>query len=289
MIEKLQAEAGAEATEKAYCDENAAQTMAKIEELNFDSDQLNVKIDKAASASAELKSEVKVLQSELAELAKAQSEMDSIRSDQHATFLKAQQDYTAGLEGVRKAVSVLKDYYGSAAAASFIEGSQEATTMMKQPSITFHTKSTSAGNSIIELLEVVESDFAKSLTIAETDEAEQTSLYEKTTQENKVTHGIKEQDVKYKTQEYIGLDNEIAELSSDLKSKSEELSAVMEFKSKLVERCVAKPETYESRRSRREAEIAGLKQALSILESETAFVQRRKHGLVGHGQFMAAA
>merc|ERR1712217_196952 len=46
------------------------------------------------------------------------------------------------------------------------------------------------------------------------------------------------------------------------------------------DRCIAKPETYEQRKARREAEINGLKQALSILDDETAFVQRGKkaHG-----------
>ena len=54
-----------------------------------------------------------------------------------------------------------------------------------------------------------------------------------------------------------------------------------EYYAKVKERCVAKPETYEERAARRKAEIAGLKEALSVLENETAFVQHRKGGLRG--------
>jgi len=56
-----------------------------------------------------------------------------------------------------------------------------------------------------------------------------------------------------------------------------QLSAVLEYYGKIKERCIAKPETYESRKARREAEIQGLKEALSILEGEAAFLQRRGH------------
>ena len=41
----------------------------------------------------------------------------------------------------------------------------------------------------------------------------------------------------------------------------------------LTAQCVAKPETYEERKGRREAEINSLKDALEVLESEAAFVQ----------------
>jgi len=51
----------------------------------------------------------------------------------------------------------------------------------------------------------------------------------------------------------------------------------MEYYGQIKERCIAKPETYEDRKGRREAEIKGLKDALSILENEAAFLQRKRH------------
>merc|ERR1711957_272819 len=72
MITKLQDEAGAEATEKAYCDEQIAKTEEKKAELDAEISKLTTKIDQDAARSAELKEEVKELQAELAALAKQQ-------------------------------------------------------------------------------------------------------------------------------------------------------------------------------------------------------------------------
>merc|ERR1719191_1245417 len=154
--------------------------------------------------------------------------------------------------------------------------------VMQQPAMPEkHSKAGGAGGSIVNILEVVESDFAKNLATEETQEADAAAEYEKTSQENKITKTLKEQDVKYMTQEFKGLDKDIAELSSDRETSSTELSAVMDYSGKLNERCIAKPETYEERKKRREAEIAGLKEALSILNGE-ALVQRRKRSFAGH-------
>merc|ERR1719456_155799 len=101
------------------------------------------------------------------------------------------------------------------------------------------------------------------------------------TQENKVTKTTKEQDVKYKDQEAASLDKDIAELSSDREGTQTELDAVMEYDSKIKDQCIAQPETYEERKRRREAEIAGLKEALSILEGEAVFFQKKTKTLRG--------
>merc|ERR1719155_136564 len=89
-------------------------------------------------------------------------------------------------------------------------------------------KAEGAGQSIIDILEVCESDFANNLAKEETEEADAQADYEKTTQENKVSKAMKEQDVKYKTQESVALDKEVSELSSDRDTTNSELAAVNE-------------------------------------------------------------
>mmetsp|Transcript_21293 Transcript_21293/g.56963 ORF Transcript_21293/g.56963 Transcript_21293/m.56963 type:complete len:187 (+) Transcript_21293:587-1147(+) len=79
----------------------------------------------------------------------------------------------------------------------------------------------------------------------------------------------------YKTKEFKSLDKSVADMTSDRSGKGSQLKAVLEYYAKVKDRCIAKPESYEERKARREAEIAGLQQALSILESETALVQLR--------------
>jgi len=266
MIAKLMKEAAAEASEKAYCDEEMAKTKAKKEELSDDIEKLTTKIDSDTSSSKRLKEEVTGLQKALAELADSQAEMDKVREETHAAFVSAKEDLEQGIAGVQGALEVLRNYYQA-----------EEGAFMQQPAAPEkHEKSSGAGGSIIDILEVAESDFTKNLAEEETEEAAAQEEYEKTTQENKINKATMEQDVKYKTQEYVGLDKAIAENSADRDGLQTELDAVLEYYEKIKDRCIAKPETYEERKKRREAEIAGLKEALSILEGQ-AFLQRRDH------------
>merc|ERR1719464_2533644 len=140
-----------------------AKTEAKKEELEEDTSKLTSKIDKASAKSAGLKADVKELQAELAALTKEQAEMDSMRSEERANYAQAKADLEAGLEGVRKALGVLREYYGSAG-ASMIQAGTDMRSVMQQPAMPEkHVKAGDAGSSIIGILEVCESDFAKNL------------------------------------------------------------------------------------------------------------------------------
>ena len=74
--------------------------------------------------------------------------------------------------------------------------------------------------------------------------------------------------------EASSLDKSVAEVTGDLSATTDELTAVISALDKLKEMCVAKAEPYAEKKARKESEIAGLKEALQILETETALIQK---------------
>merc|ERR1719221_103564 len=161
---------------------------------------------------------------------------------------------------------------------------------MIQPSLPgAHKKSSGAGSTIISLLEVVESDFAKDLSRQELEEADSLATYEATKQDDDIARTKMEREATFKTKEAKTLEKDIAELVSSKDSTDAELAAVMEYYTKLKDRCVAKPATYEMRKERREAEILGLQSALRTLEGEEALVQRPRRSQRFRGSLTAGA
>jgi len=253
MIEKLEAEAEADATEKAFCDKELGETNQKKDDKTAEIEKLTAKIDKMSANSKQLKSEVATLQEELAKLTTSQAEMDKIRAEEKAVFEANSAETEKGLNGVKLALKVLNEYYSKDAA---------------------HGSAGGASSGIIGLLEVCESDFSKALTEMTTAEQTAQQEYDAQTKENEITKSTKEQDVKYKTKEFNGLDKGISEYSSDRSGVETELAAVNTYLSEIEGRCIAKAETYSERKERRAAEIAGLKDALTVLENETALIQK---------------
>merc|ERR1719359_1451938 len=195
MIEKLLKEAEEDATEKAFCDKEMAETEAKQTEKEAASEKLSTQIDSMSAKSAKLKEEVATLQKELSELAKAQAEMDKLRAEEKAAFDKNSAEMKKGIEGVKLALKVLREYYAKDDKA--------------------HSSADGAGSGIIGLLEVCESDFSKGLAEMVATEESAAAEYDKETKENEITKATKSQDVKYKTKEAKGLDKETAEATAD--------------------------------------------------------------------------
>merc|ERR1712039_1123206 len=111
MIEKLEAEAEADATHKAYCDKELAESNEKKADKKAEIAKLSTKIDQMSARSAQLKEQVAALQKALAELAASQAEMNKMRKDENAAFVKNKADMEQGLEVVKVALRVLTEYH----------------------------------------------------------------------------------------------------------------------------------------------------------------------------------
>merc|ERR1719252_316316 len=253
MIDKLVADAAAEASHKAFCDKEMSESKAKIEDHTSTIDKFTTRKDKATAA-------IETLADELATMAKQQAAMDEMRAEQKATYAEAKKDFEDGIEGLTMALQILRDYYAD---------KEESLMQADQPATSVHSKASGAATGIIGMLEVAQSDFSKMLADATVEEESAIKEYDKITQENQVSKAIKEADTKYKISEKASLAKQVSELTSDIEGEQTELDAVLDYYEKLKPGCIAKPMTYEERKARREAEIAGLKEALAILEGET--------------------
>jgi len=268
MIERLEAEAEADATHKAFCDKELAESNEKKADKKAEIAKMTNKLDEMSARSSQLKSEVAALQKSLAALAASQAEMDKLRAEENAAFKTNKADMQQGLEGIKIALRVLNDYYAKDDKA--------------------HASADGAGHGIIGLIEVVQADFSAALaefvSVEETSEAD----YDKQSKANEIEKTTKDQDVKYKNKEAADLDAAISETSSDREGVQTELDAVQKYLDELAAQCITtggnmgteghNAETYEQRVARRTTEINGLKDALQILDGAASFIQKGRAG-----------
>jgi septal ring factor EnvC (AmiA/AmiB activator) len=261
MIAKLLKEAQEEATQKAFCDEEIGKSKKSQAEKQTKIDEYQTRIDKASTTIATLTEEIKTLEAEVAEIDKAQSEATAMRTTENTDYVKASTDFRDSAQAVAKAIEVLKSYYEG----SFIQLSA------KQPA--FGSAKSDTASTIISVLEMAEEDFTKLLAESEAAEDEAATAYAKLTDENKVSKAAKMADAKGKQSEIKSLSVELEHSKEDHSSVSKELDAVLTYLDKLKPQCEEKAMSYAEKKAKREAEIEGLKEALSILEGGLALIQ----------------
>merc|ERR1719313_3227466 len=95
--------------------------------------------------------------------------------------------------------------------------------------------------------------------------------------ENKVSKAAKTTEVKASASEIKSLVTALANTKEDHDMTSKELDAVMMYIEKLKPQCEEKAMSYAEKKARRESEISGLKEALSILSGDAVFLQQNKN------------
>merc|ERR550514_1663219 len=117
----------------------------------------------------------------------------------------------------------------------------------------------------------------KQLAAAQSDEREAVKAYEAQTTDFRVSKATKEAEIKGAESEVKSLAVAIHNFAEDHKMATAELASIMEYMDKLKPQCEGRVTPYEERKARREAEIQGLKDALSIIEKDApSLIQIRR-------------
>jgi len=262
MIASLLKQAEEEATQKAFCDEEMGKSKVSQADKQSKLDKFSARVDQATSSSAELQGAVKTLEGEISEIDKATAEATAIRTKENTENSAAMKDFKDSADAVISAIGVLKSFYEGGA---FIQLSSRTHLKSKARAHMKVQGNGDAASGIMSILEVAEEDFTRLYAETETSENEAADAFEKLMTENKISKATKQAELKGKGSEIKGLSVQLEQSKEDQASTFEELDAVNAYIDKLKPQCETKAMSYEEKVAKRNAEIEGLKEALSIL------------------------
>jgi len=292
MQKKVQAEGEAEQElfDKfmCYCKNGAAALDKSIADAGDAIPELGANIEAGEGQLVQLKEDLKKHQVDRSAAKTAMAEATGVRGKEAAEFSKEKAELSSNLDAMGKAIKAIE----SGMAGGFLQ--TNTAQVLKKLAMTdsnlldadrqdimaflsggHEGQYAPASGQIVGILSTMKEEMSKSLSEAESAESSALQEYEATTQDNEVEKAAKDKAVSYETKEAAQLDKAVTEVTADRATTQSELDAVQEYLTKLEGMCVAKPETYADRADRRASEIAGLKQALSILDGEASLLQRK--------------
>merc|ERR1719265_577012 len=278
LITKLEKGAKEAADLHAFCQAEKKKTTAALEKKSMEIEKLNTRIEKASTTKQEQEELIAANSEEIAATEKANAEATKLRNEQNANYVKVDTEFTAAAEAVDDAIDALKEYYGDTALLQ----TQSKSKRDDAPPAFGGAKSDSAGG-IISILETMGEEFRKTVKENAATEREQLKGFEALMNDNKVLISTREAEIKGAESQIKSLDVSIKDSGGDLKMATKEKAAIDEYVAKLKPQCEGRVVPYEERKAKRDAEIAGLKEGLAILEEESpsgafaSFLQIQKH------------
>jgi chromosome segregation ATPase len=255
MIDRLMKEAAEESDQKMFCDTELAKSRSKQKDLAAKVDMHSVRIEKSEAGKAKLAEAIKTLNTEIAEIDAGTKEATDLRTKEKTEFDASSAEYKQSADAVANAIQVLQSYYSQ---GSFVQAGQAPELGGAKSDI---------GSTIISMLEVAESEFTELLAESTAAENAAVEAFEKLSTKSKLSRTAKIEEVKGKESETKTLEMNLLNYKEDKETTGKELDAVLEYLDKLKPQCETKVMSYAERKARREADIAGLKEALAILSA----------------------
>lgn len=272
LINRLQAEAGNEATQKGWCDKSLGEANQKKVSTASAITELNDSLAKLESDRRRLKTALDQLKAEITELKDAQTEADDNRSDEKTENANAVTEAKAGQAAVEDAIEILEEFYKGAAKEKVLLAQVTKGPADDAPDAGFDNgeayKGDSAGaGGVLGMLDVIKSDFIRTIKETEKAEAEADADHQAFTEETTASVKSKEATETAKKKEKSGKDAKFDAAKESLTKKTDLLGTTVEELLELKKACVDTGMSYEERVERREQEIDSLRKALCILSA----------------------
>jgi len=256
MLKKLNDKQAEETRHAAWCDHEMGKTSQNQKRKGEDVQKVTDRLEALSAELTEIKDDIVTTTKDLKEVTGALAAALTIRQREHATNVAAIKQYKGASQLLKRALKVLANYYENKAGG----GSEVDKKEFKER----HGMATG----IIGILEIAQDDFTK--LHRETVEAEDAAAkdFKELNGESLVRQAVFQKDLEWKSRTKVKLEFDQTTMNNDLKSDQKELVAIDAYMDKLKASCVVQPVSYEDRKSKREAELASLKEALSALNAQ---------------------
>jgi len=260
LISRLEDELAAETSQHDWCQTEKATSAASKTERETNIDSLTAEIESLTTAIQQLTSDILFLNSELIRIQAETNTAIGLRKDEKETFQKAKTDHEEVIAALNKAMSALSAQYG------FLQLKHTTTLRGKQSPFAEYSSGGASGASAMQMLQDLNNKYSTTLTELIADENAAQKAHEELLRTNeqfrKDTTQTKQAKETEKRQKTERLGNARVELAAN----RQELAEVVQYIADLRPSCDDIRTTFEERKKRREAEIAALKETLSVLE-----------------------
>lgn len=272
LIERLLAEASSESTQKGFCDKSTSEANQRrdyaasaIEELNGQMMELEAKRD-------DMSEDIDILTKEIDKIKKEVDNANFLRLEEKMENKLAVDEATQGEEATRMAMQVLSRYYKTVDDAKVNMTLIQKGPMDDAPDAGFDNGEAYQGSQgeaggIIGMLEVIASDFMRTITVTTETEAQAEQDHEVFLTESGKSLAEKEEAKGQKTTYKDDAEQSLATAEQDLASETDKLKTAITELLNLKPVCVDTTMSYQERVALRENEIEALKKASCILEA----------------------
>jgi len=267
LIERLLKEATQEATKKGFCDEEVGKATKARDFRLADTKKLAAEIGQLKAKKDGLDTTISQLTTSLADLRSTLNQTEVLRATEKAENLQTIKTAKEGASAVEEAIKILKIFYSQAAKATVLVQASPVSQDSTGPGFEgAYTGNQDGSVGVVKMLEVVKSDFERTVRKTEASEAEAAASFVEFDRTSKTDISGKDMTMQLSQEDLESTKNAITQAMTDLNSQQKLLDTALKTLEDLKPMCIDTTMSYAERTAKREEEIAALKKALCYLD-----------------------